>query len=113
MARQRKTADEVEAVVALLDRVTGDLRHVISTMKAANLPNVFIHWSSPAMHYAPRLAEWAAQIRGEMEGQVVAFNLGIASAAERSVMSGRAQKARKEAAKKAAAESKTPRRPKE
>lgn len=94
MARIKKTADDLEAIAVLADRVSRDLRAAIEVMQTAGMPQVFIHWASPAKQYAPQLVEWAAQVRGESVGQAEAHKLGVLSRAERIALSNRHKKSK-------------------
>jgi len=50
-------------------------------MREAELPSILIHWDTQTKHHIPLLAEWAARLRGEVEAQVEAFNIGVQSRA--------------------------------
>ena len=82
MAREDRSADDLDEYGATLNRIALTVTRVVAKMREAEIPTILVHGETAVNRYLPALEKWASSLEVDCNLQIKAYRKGeIARAA--------------------------------
>lgn len=76
MAREDRSADEIEEYGDTLARITEKIQRVVAKMREAEIPTILVHGETAVNRYLPSLEKWAGSLEVDCNIQIKAYRKG-------------------------------------
>ena len=82
MARNEKTAADIDAIANEIGEAVTSLRSIATAMRESGLPFVLIHGTTQQNTHIPSVVDWAGKAQLDAKSQIRAYLNGVKSKAE-------------------------------
>lgn len=79
MARDPITIDRLEQVAKAFETVSENVSKAVSEMRKRGMPEALLHYQTVVNTRVPELLDWSVTLASNVNSQLVAWELGVAS----------------------------------